>query len=797
MNKIRLPANIPQGSVLGLNYSGMHDTAMALVAPDGEVLFALSLERLSRVKQDGGCPNPLLQDMPWDKISSVALSVAKDYEPQQYRQSKYHKAPFDEASMMRRAHGDAFMQALDFIPVEKKFVEHHLSHAASAFWLSGFSQASCLVYDGGMANEDWFGGVYSASQNEGISTVDQFNANVYSNIAHLYTGVTILLGFTPLKHEGKITGLAAYGNPDQACIEQLESWLSDPSQLGALMSWENIYGSDPQPRLKVNSLKRAELQRKLDGFSREDIAATVQNMAEERIVDILKRIQSSGDGQENLCLAGGLFANVKINQRASELGFKQVFIAPPMSDDGTALGAALHVASSNVGFKGHAGCSMFLGSSYTQEEVEQTLIARRVNYQTPTNPAAELAKLLSAGKTVAVFQGASEFGPRSLGGRSILASADNVSINAELNKKLNRTEFMPFAPVCLAEDASWLFKNITTVKSAVEFMTVTVECTGEMAELCPAVVHCDQTARPQLVTKQSNALVHGILQQYKKITKKPALVNTSFNVHEEPIVLSPDDAIKGFFETGLDVLFIEGHIVSLYDNVDQQLEHVRAKLGAYQHRLSGVNKLLDNHQDQLLAEKDKSVDLQAQVTYLQTQVTHLHEKASHTNKTLKESQDLSTRFSRQIEKSNERVLSLKNQMDSQEAERIRRTLKGRIFAVLRKFRSAYRYYRENNLLLTFKRSVGVLVGYVYTILLAMPWLRRRCLWLLSLSPFLHRKIKRLVAARRLVTSSQVAAASVMGLASESGSLSISDSELNSPRAHEIWQDLSNNNRNQG
>ncbi|HIM07624.1 MAG TPA: hypothetical protein EYG49_03675 [Gammaproteobacteria bacterium] len=779
MNQIKLPKNIPQGSVVGLNYSGMHDTAMALVSPDGEVLFALSLERLSRVKQDGRCPNVLLEGMPWNKISTVALSVAKEYQPQLGGKSKYHQSPLSEENSVSRGHEDAFMEALSFIPVEKKFIEHHLSHAASAFWLSGFSNASCLVYDGGMANEDWFGGVYDATQEQGVTVVDQFNANKYSNIAHLYTAVTVLLGFSPLKHEGKITGLAAYGVPQQACIDLLEVWLADASKLGALMAWENVYDPVKLPALTVNSLRVIELQQLLVNYSREDIAATIQHMAEEHVMGILKNMQSRGDARGNLCLAGGLFANVKINQRASELGFNEVFVAPPMSDDGSALGAALHVVSSGPSFKQNMQCSMFLGSCYSRQEVESALTQRKINYQTPDQPAIALAKLLAEGNTVAVFQGASEFGPRSLGGRSILANADDVSINADLNKKLNRTEFMPFAPMCLEEDAHWLFKNISKVKHAAEFMTVTVECSDEMAELCPAVVHCDKTARPQLVSKQNNALIYDALKEYKKLTSKPALVNTSFNVHEEPIVLSPNDAIKGFFETGLDALFIEGCVVKLRENTHQELEHIRAKLGDYRHRLSAVNKTAEHQQDQINAAAEKADDLQLQVT-------HLHEKSNNTNKELDELaykrelqlHALSEKFERHQQDSNELVLALEQQILSLEAAIARKSLKGRVTRVFGLCKSIGLYYRKHGLVLTFKHSVGTFISHLYLFLVVRPWLWRQSLRMVSAFPFVYKRVERILHARGLRSSLD----SQLGVSLKT--------ELGSSRARQIWQDLS-------
>ena len=578
MNNNFIPKEIPKGSVLGLNYSGMHDTAVALVSPEGKPLFAISLERVSRVKQDGRSPESLIEGLPWERIAKVALSVEREYIPAKDLSSRFHPLPLASPFVGDKSHADSFLHALDFIPVEKVFIPHHLSHAASAFWLSGFSNATCLIYDGGMSNEDWFGGVFNASNSNGIVPIDQFSSHNYSNITNLYTAVTAALGFSPLKHEGKITGLAAYGTATKSCRKILEQWLHTPEILHDIFEWKDMYSEDFTPQLKTIPSSLRAVRNKLASHTREDIAATVQKIAEEHVLDILSEIIKHEAVSDNLCLSGGLFANVKINQRASELDFKKVFISPPMADDGAALGAALQAVSESAQFSPKPVHSMFLGPSYSKNNVSKFVFERKIKYQEPDNPALEIAKLLKNGSIVAIYQGAMEFGPRALGNRSILTNANDPSINQLLNNRLSRTEFMPFAPVCIEEDADMLFNDIERVRHSAEFMTVTVNCSDEMKSLCPAVVHIDGTARPQLVSKISNPFMHQLLSYYKELSGKPALVNTSFNVHEEPIVCTPEDALKGFFESGLDVLFIEGHLIKLSENKNIETEYLREKI---------------------------------------------------------------------------------------------------------------------------------------------------------------------------------------------------------------------------
>ena len=574
-----VPRNIPNGSVLGINYSGMHDTSIALVTPDGEPIFAVSLERITRIKQDGRLPSTLLEGLPWNRISKAAISVTKNFHAAKYSSNSLLPLPFDNLKNHDLSHGPDFYKIINEIPCETIFVPHHMSHAASVYWGSGFKNALCLVYDGGMSNENCFGGLYDASLQHGITSLEEFNALQYANITRIYTAVTAILGFSPLKHEGKITGLAAYGKPNQIFREKLESWMRNPSRLDRLLHWSNVYNGKTPPELIVNQAVANNFREITSNFSREEMAATVQELAEHHILKILQNASERGWIKDNICLAGGLFANVKINQRVAETGFKGLFIAPPMSDDGTALGAAWHAISDQKEFSPKAIKSMYLGPSYKASHTKTAIDKIGIKYKTTTNPAKEIATLIANDAVVAIFQGACEFGPRALGNRSIFANANNSDINATLNKKLSRTEFMPFAPIVRHEDAEACFEISESVRHACEFMTVTVNCKDEIKISCPAVVHIDGTARPQLVSQEINALAYDILSHYYNLTGKRALVNTSFNVHEEPIVCSPEDALRGFFESGLDYLYLEGvGLVDRNDNIEIEIKYLREKI---------------------------------------------------------------------------------------------------------------------------------------------------------------------------------------------------------------------------
>jgi len=597
-------SQVPKGSVLGLNYSGMHDSSIALVAPDGDPVFAVSLERFTRIKQDGRPPRELLENIPWDRIASVAVSTENSF---------HHPAEKECQSMLLTTilpnprgggltHGKEFAAFLDEIPCRKDFVPHQIAHAASSFWGSGFEEALCLTYDGGMANSPWFGGLYRSSQTDGIHALDQFSALNYAKVTTLYTFVTALMGFTPNKHEGKVTGLAAYGRPSIDCRKLLSRWFGQSYfEIEQTMRWVFAYDSIQIPSLIAEPNRIQPFLSEAAVFSREELAATLQEFTERHLLDILSRANCLGWKSERICLSGGLFANVKINQRIAESGFKEIFVSPPMTDDGTALGAAWQVLSRQKDFKPRPIRSMFLGPDYSEDKIAAILEKENVIYSKTKNPAETIAAILAQDKVVAVFQGRMEFGPRALGNRSILAQATREQINLSLNQRLNRTEFMPFAPVTRIEDADLCYIGIKNVSHATEFMTVTCKCTELMRKKCPAVVHADGTARPQLVNSTSHPLIHEILTNYHEKTGNPALVNTSFNIHEEPIVCSPEDALKGFFESGLDYLyFASGYLISFNANKDAALRYLQKKQ-RYPHALT-------NHLKSLIALKSQEMN---------------------------------------------------------------------------------------------------------------------------------------------------------------------------------------------
>ncbi|MEK6968486.1 MAG: carbamoyltransferase C-terminal domain-containing protein, partial [Nanoarchaeota archaeon] len=268
------------------------------------------------------------------------------------------------------------------------------------------------------------------------------------------------------------------------------------------------------------------------------------------------------NGASNVALSGGIFGNVKLNQRIHEVkGVKNIFIHPHMGDGGLGMGGALYIHNQerpmNVSLK-----DVYLGPEYSNKKIKKELDKSRLKYTYYKDPAGAAADLLAKGQIVARFDGRMEYGPRALGNRTIMYQTTDKSVNDWLNKDLKRTEFMPFAPVVLSKYAKKCFNNIKGAEYAAKFMTITFDCTEWMKKSCPGVVHLDNTARPQLIDRDANPGYFKILDEYRKLTGIPALINTSYNMHEEPIVCSPYDAIRAFKQGHLKNLLSENYIVN-------------------------------------------------------------------------------------------------------------------------------------------------------------------------------------------------------------------------------------------
>ena len=377
----------------------------------------------------------------------------------------------------------------------------------------------------------------------------------YHSLAFFYAYVTKLLNFTPLRHEGKILGLSAAGNPIE--VEKILKKYIKFNQYN--LKFENTSGY----YLKVYN----KLKRDLKNFSREDIAAGIQIHSEKLTLEYIKAIinKFSPNKKINLFLAGGIFANIKINQKIAELDeVKSCFVFQNMGDGGLSAGGALGVyfhENSKVNKKKH---DMYLGSS-NKQEIKNILKNSKFSIIQPENKFKFIASKLNENKIIGIFRDKMEYGPRALGNRSIICSPKNSEINDVLNLKLKRSEFMPFAPCVLSEDFETYFQSKLKVEDF-QYMTFTCRTKQICNEKTPAIVHIDGSARPQAVFKEKNRFLFEILKAFKNETGIGMLINTSFNVHEEPIVETYEDAIKASKESSLDYLILNNEILENKNN---------------------------------------------------------------------------------------------------------------------------------------------------------------------------------------------------------------------------------------
>ena len=438
------------------------------------------------------------------------------------------------------------------------YYHHHLCHATAAYYSSGFSDSLVVTMDGG--GDKHSSHVYSVTNGD-FKKINEISS--YDSLGNYYAYVTALCGYKAKKHEGKITGLAAYGKPEY--LDKLKS----------LITYKNGKTKNVGKVLFNSALEKLK-ELLPNNFSKEDISSSIQLLSEE-ITRSFVDYWMKKTGHSNVALAGGIFANVRINEEVHNLPeVKTIYVFPGMSDEGLAVGAAYAhlLKNSNLNVSDNSLAQLptiYLGQGFSNDEIRPSLERERLQYVSHTDIEKEIAKLLAEGYVVARFNGKMEYGPRALGNRSILYQPNDRSVNDWLNKNLQRTEFMPFAPSVLVEELDKCFINHKGAEGTGRFMTITFHCTEWMQKNCSGVVHLDNTARPQIVREEDNPSYYKIIKEFQKLTGVPVIINTSFNIHEEPIVCTPDDAIRAFKIGHLDYLAIGNFLVKNNSNLNHKL----------------------------------------------------------------------------------------------------------------------------------------------------------------------------------------------------------------------------------
>ena len=427
-------------------------------------------------------------------------------------------------------------------PEKWHYVEHHIAHAASAFFPSPFSHAAVLTIDG--RGEKTTTSYYLG---EGKELMKISEVLMPHSLGLLYEDVTRHLGFLHSSDEYKVMALASYGKPVY------------------LDEFRSIIKIGPNGKYTIDELKLNERfgppRNREEPFLQHhfDIAHSLQKSLEESVLQLVNWFQKESQ-EDNLCMAGGVALNCVLNAAIRDnSNFRNIWVQPASGDAGTALGAALWT-DAKLRRDGNNRFTMdhcYWGPEYSDDEIEQFLKWTKVSYRKLKNVAKETAEILASNKIVGWFQGRMEFGPRALGGRSILASPIQPEMQPRLNDIKDREDFRPVAPVVLESEAGEWFENA----GSSPFMLFVCPVKSAKADRIPAVCHIDGTARIQTINEQQHPRYHALLTEFNKITGVPVLVNTSFNTRGEPIVCSPRDAIECFWTSPFDALIINSFLL--------------------------------------------------------------------------------------------------------------------------------------------------------------------------------------------------------------------------------------------
>jgi carbamoyltransferase len=571
-------------NILGVRYG--HDASAALII-DGQIIADVAEERFTRVKNDASFPiNSIQYCLKAGNINSKELdclaipttfvqdafhsffSIPEPILPQTQNKTarglrKYIGNVFSEKILKDQIYSSSISPVLPLYqkPLELSetckiyFVEHHLAHAASACYTSGIHGEKALV-----VTMDGVGDLVSNAiwrfENNCIESLKKFDNT--SSLGWFYANATEAMGWRQSCDEWKLMGLAPYGTAQPKALlgfypEFKNGDLVKQHNYGEFGRW-NDHGA-----IHYHGKDAFKLNRLVHELGIENFSAEVQRVIEEQAFNIILPWLEKENTRHLIC-SGGCFMNVKLNQKLWNTGKLDThWIYPNAGDAGIALGSALHAYYTTYPDKQHQKLThLYSGPEYTNAEIKEILIGRGLVYKYVENPSEVAAKYLVRNYVVGWFQGRMEAGSRALGNRSILMSplkAENKNI---LNHKIKfREHFRPFAPAVIIEKMHDYFVN----PREEGFMTCSFDVVQEKRESIPAVVHVDGTARPQMVSREANPRFYDLIRGFGELTGEYVVLNTSFNVKGEPIVQHPREALKCFFDTGMDVLIINNYVI--------------------------------------------------------------------------------------------------------------------------------------------------------------------------------------------------------------------------------------------
>ncbi len=557
--------------ILGV-HSGAHD-ASAAVFEGYSLKAAVQLERLTRRKGDGGihvgpCIDEVLEivgarrrdvDVATYSRTEFATRFYKHivgirWLREQYRQrveGQFHRHMPREILRYQTTDIDDIFKVAEFRRASGfrddtriQFYNHHLAHALPCLFYRDWDDALLVTADGGGDTVHYSHRHFADGKLTTIYGGDEclLTPRPIDSLGVAYAAATAALGFRPFRHEGKLTGLSAMGSPVVA--ERIT----------------RRFSVDDAGRIHSDFADYPELERHIRGLAagirREDYAASIQQAVEDLMLTSVARLLARFPSR-HLGVAGGLFANVRLNRLLAErLPLDEIFIFPPMGDEGLPAGGVLAYLLERDGLARWLAerrplKDVYLGRDYSGA-IDPILASVPGIRPTGEDPVGGAARRLQRGEIGAIFTGRMEYGPRALGARTILANPSRRETHDLLNERLDRSEFMPFAPVVTAERAADVFDVGPVNFNACRFMTITCDVRPSWRDRIAAVVHVDGSARPQIIERDLNPLYYDIVVAFERATGLPVLVNTSFNVHEEPIVNRPDECVQALIDGRID-----------------------------------------------------------------------------------------------------------------------------------------------------------------------------------------------------------------------------------------------------
>ncbi len=562
-----------------LGVTGFIHTSSAALLVDGEVVAAADEERFTRKKFTGDFPTHAIQfcleragitlcDVdrlafywnPWQAIAPrLRMMVA----------NLPHSLAFfgggSDDDMAVRGDFGSWWRMVNVGQITRRtmaepkarmrrcFVEHHLAHAASAYYLSPWNDALILSLDG---TGEWTTTLMARGKGSHIQKLSSINYP--HSLGAFYGAVTQYLGYRIYEDEWKVMGLAAYGTPRYAPQVRRMICLQD-GRFTLDLNYFSFQRADKRAWYSPRFVEAFGPPRKpgepIETERFADLAASFQLVTEEIGLHLVRYLLKIGGGTRKLCMAGGVALNARMNGRIiAETDVEELFVQPAANDPGAALGAALYLHHAELGGQRTAPMHhVYLGPEYSETRMTGAMAAKGLKWERCDAVEKTTAGLLAQGKVIGWYQGRMEYGPRALGNRSILADPRRAEMKDTVNSKVKfREAFRPFAPAILAERVEEYFSG----GRSCPFMNIVLPVRPEKRDSIPAVTHADGTGRLQSVEREINPRFYRLIEEFSHLTGVPVVMNTSFNLQGEPVVCTPEDAVASFLNSGLDALVL-------------------------------------------------------------------------------------------------------------------------------------------------------------------------------------------------------------------------------------------------